>query len=112
MLFRSPDLPLAADANGSLAGVEPAELARWLDPLQLRYVEQPYPADDLASPAELRRRSLLYRRRSTDQLGHRLIVFGEDHFLTWGQTMNKIRQTGLSFMNTEVGHFLHLVSFG
>ena len=50
-----PAVPLAADANGALAGIEPADLARRVEPLGLRYLEQPYPADDLLALAELRR---------------------------------------------------------
>lgn len=52
------DLALAADANGALAGAMPDDLlAVGLDDLGLRYLEQPFPAEDLLAAAELRRRS-------------------------------------------------------
>ena len=50
-----PTVGLAADANGALAGIDPADLARRVDPLGLRYLEQPYPSDDLLALATLRR---------------------------------------------------------
>ena len=51
-----PGLDLAADANGSLAGLSGKDLvAAGLDRLGLRYLEQPYPADDLLASAALRR---------------------------------------------------------
>ncbi|MFN0025621.1 MAG: enolase C-terminal domain-like protein [Acidimicrobiales bacterium] len=51
-----PQLALAADANGALAGLTPAELiAAGLERLGLTYLEQPYPAEDLLGCAALRR---------------------------------------------------------
>jgi len=51
-----PGLALAADANGALDGLDAGELRRaGLDELALRYLEQPYPPDELLALAELRR---------------------------------------------------------
>ncbi len=50
-----PEAALAADANGSLDGVEPAALlGAGLEQLTLRYLEQPYAPDALLETARLR----------------------------------------------------------
>jgi O-succinylbenzoate synthase len=51
---RHPELPMAADANGSFLGVD--AVPPWLDDLGLAYLEQPLAAGDLEGHAELRRR--------------------------------------------------------
>jgi o-succinylbenzoate synthase len=51
---RHPDLRLAADANGSFAS--PDDVPGWIDDLDLAYLEQPLPPDDLAGSAALRSR--------------------------------------------------------
>ncbi len=51
-----PEAGLAADANGALDGLAPAELvAAGLDRLGLAYLEQPFSAQDLLASAALRR---------------------------------------------------------
>ncbi len=47
-----PSLPMAADANGSFP--DAAALPDWLDDVALVYLEQPFPADDLAAHVALR----------------------------------------------------------
>jgi len=49
-----PDLPMAADANGSFAGVD--AMPPWLDELGLVYLEQPFAAGRLDAHAQLRAR--------------------------------------------------------
>jgi O-succinylbenzoate synthase len=51
---RHPDLPMAADANGSFASAD--DLPPWLDDVCLVYLEQPCPAGDLAAHARIRGR--------------------------------------------------------
>lgn len=51
---RWPELGLAADGNGSLGGVDEAELAQ-LDDLGLSYLEQPFGPDELVATAALAR---------------------------------------------------------
>jgi O-succinylbenzoate synthase len=49
-----PGLPLAADANGAYAGLDPATLS-WVEEIGLTYLEQPLAPDDLVGHARLQR---------------------------------------------------------
>jgi O-succinylbenzoate synthase len=51
---RHPELELAADANGSFAGVD--DVPGWIADLGLSYLEQPFPPGDLVSARALRER--------------------------------------------------------
>ncbi len=63
--------------------------------------------DGDASLTEARRRtqSRLGLRQFADQLRHRLVVFGNHHFVTGGQLVDQVRQFCLCFLNRDRCHF-------